>query len=357
MRKFDDIDQCRSLSEQALQSMAENGVPTNPQNFEVWFHYAAGSNPNLKTALEQVKGNGAIDPVAIEEIRQEFFEDKNTNDAVLDISEKMSGELNRVLEMVQATGEDTSQFGNTLAGAADVLGQSDAGDAGDVRHMVEELVAATKTMEARSRALEDELQRSTAEVHQLKENLETVTHEALTDELTQLANRKSFDKELRDAARSAANSGAPMCLIMSDIDHFKKFNDTWGHQTGDQVLRLVAHCLKTSVNEGQTPARYGGEEFGVILPDADMVTAKDIAEKIRATVESKKVVKKTTGESMGTITLSLGIAQITTDDSLDSLIKRADACLYAAKRSGRNCVITENDINPEEVLEAKSAAG
>ncbi len=354
MRKFDDIDQCRSLSEQALQSMAENGVPTNPQNFEVWFHYAADSNPHLKTAIEQVKGDGTIDPAAIEEIRQEFFEDNNTNDAVLDISEKMSGELNRVLEMIQATGKDTSHFGNTLAGAADVLGKSDAGD---VRQMVEELVTATKKMEARSRALEDELQRSTAEVHQLKENLETVTHEALTDELTKLANRKSFDKELRDAARSAANSGAPLCLIMSDIDHFKKFNDTWGHQTGDHVLRLVAHCLKTSVNDGQTPARYGGEEFGVILPDTDIDTAKDIAEKIRATVESKKVVKKTTGESMGTITLSLGIAQITTDDSLDSLIKRADACLYAAKRSGRNCVITEKDINPDEVLEAKSAAG
>ena len=354
MRKFDDIDQCRSLSEQALQSMVENGVPTNPQNFEVWFHYAAGSNPNLKTALEQVKGDGDIDPAAIEEIRQEFFEDKNTNDAVLDISEKMSGELNRVLEVVQATGEDTSQFGNTLAGAADVLGKSDAGD---VRHMVEELVTATKKMEARSRALEDELQRSTAEVNQLKENLETVTHEALTDELTQLANRKSFDKELRDAARTAANSADPLCLIMSDIDHFKKFNDTWGHQTGDHVLRLVAHCLKINVLEGQTAARYGGEEFGVILPNTDMDAAKDIAEKIRSTVESKKVVKKTTGECMGTITLSLGIAQITTDDSLDSLIKRADACLYAAKRSGRNCVITENDINPDEVLETKSAAG
>ncbi len=353
-RKFEDVDQCRSLSEQALQSMLAFGVPTNPENFEVWFHYAAGSNPHLKKTLDELeKKDEAIDPTIIEEIRSEFFGDKNTNDAVLDISSKMSGELNRVLEIIQATGEDTSHFGNTLAGAADVLGSADGGD---VRHMVEELVAATKKMEARSRALEEELQRSTAEVSQLKENLETVTHEALTDELTNLANRKSFDKELRDAARDANNSGAPMCLIMSDIDRFKKFNDTWGHQTGDQVLRLVAHCMKTSVREGQTPARYGGEEFGVILPNTDLATAEGIAEKIRNAVQGKKVVKKTTGESLGTITLSLGVAQLTAEDSLESLVKRADACLYAAKHAGRNCVKTEQEVGADAVLEAKAAS-
>ncbi len=352
VRKFDDVDQCRSLSEQALQSMIENGVPTNPENFEVWFHYSAGSDPELKKAIEQVKEqNGQINPEVIEEIREEFFAGKNTNDAVLDISSKMSGELNRVLEIVQSTGQDTSEFGTTLAGAADILGKSDAGD---VRNMVEELVAATKKMEARSRVLEEELQKSTAEVNQLKENLETVTHEALTDELTSLANRKSFDKELRDAARNASNSGEPLCLIMSDIDHFKKFNDTWGHQTGDQVLRLVAHCLKVSVNEGQTPARYGGEEFGVILPATDIATASKIAEQIRSTVESKKVVKKTTGESLGTITLSLGISQLTQNDTLESLVKRADACLYAAKRSGRNCVKTEEEVDATTILEASA---
>ncbi len=335
--------------------MAECGVPTNPQNFEVWFHYAAGSNPDLKKALEEIKGNGSeIDPAVIDEIREEFFGDKNTKDAVLDISSKMSGELNRVLEIIQATGEDTTQFGNTLAGAADVLGKSDTGD---VRQMVEELVTATKKMEARSQALEQELQKSTAEVNQLKENLETVTHEALTDELTNLANRKSFDKELRDAARNAANSDEPLCLIMSDIDHFKKFNDTWGHQTGDQVLRLVAHCLKTSVTEGQMPARYGGEEFGVILPNVSLEQASEVAEKIRSTVQSKKVVKKTTGESLGTITLSLGISQMKKDDTLDSLIKRADACLYAAKHSGRNCVKTEDEVDPDKVLDPQAASG
>lgn len=354
MQKFEDVDQCRSLGEQALQSMVENGIPTNPQNFEVWFHYAAGSNPNLKKALEQISENdGTIDPTVIEDIRKEFFGEKNTNDAVLDISTKMSGELDRVLELMQASEKDTSQFGNTLAGAADVLGNSDGGD---VRQMVEELVSATKQMEARSKALEVELQKSTAEVSQLKENLETATHEALTDELTKLANRKSFDKELRDAARDASNTNQPLCLIMSDIDHFKKFNDTWGHQTGDQVLRLVSHCLKSSVSEGQIPARYGGEEFGVVLPNTDLIEAQKIAEKIRSAVQSKKVVKKNTGESLGTITLSLGVAQITSDDTLETLVKRADACLYAAKHAGRNCVITEEDVDPNAGTGAKAAS-
>ena len=128
---------------------------------------------------------------------------------------------------------------------------------------------------------------------------------------------------------------------MCDIDHFKLFNDTWGHQTGDQVLRLVGHCLSENVKGRDTAARYGGEEFVVILRQTGLDSAVSLANQIRANVESKKLVKRSTGDILGTITISIGVAQLHPGESPSSLIERADTCLYAAKNAGRNRVMSE----------------
>src|SRR5476649_1970119 len=130
---------------------------------------------------------------------------------------------------------------------------------------------------------------------------------------------------------------------MCDIDRFKIFNDTWGHQTGDQVLRLVAHCLSENTKGRDTAARYGGEESAVIVRGAGVDGAVKLAEQIRASVEGKKLVKKSTGDILGSITISIGAAELVEDETAVSLIQRADTCLYRAKHAGRNCVIGDND--------------
>jgi diguanylate cyclase len=130
---------------------------------------------------------------------------------------------------------------------------------------------------------------------------------------------------------------------MGDVDHFKKFNDTWGHATGDQVLRLVAQCFKATVKGRDTAARFGGEEFVVILPATALKNAERVAENIRKAVESKKIVKRSTGETLGSITLSIGVSQYVKGEDPAETINRADACLYAAKRGGRNRVCSELD--------------
>ncbi len=130
---------------------------------------------------------------------------------------------------------------------------------------------------------------------------------------------------------------------MCDIDRFKQFNDTWGHQTGDQVLRLVGNCLSENVKGRDTAARYGGEEFAVVLRRTALKDAVKLAEQIRVSVESKKLVKKSTGDILGRISISIGVAQCAEGEEGTSLIQRADACLYRAKHCGRNCVIGEND--------------
>lgn len=205
-----------------------------------------------------------------------------------------------------------------------------------MKRLVESLVAATARMQRRSQALEDKLQATSNEVTQLRSHLERVREEAMTDALTGIANRKRFDEALRRARRAADNTHKPLSLVLCDIDFFKRFNDTWGHQTGDQIIRFVAGCLTRHAQEHHIVARYGGEEFGIVMPETDLETAKAISEKIRKTVESKKLLRKSTNEDLGNITVSLGIAGYREGESIEELIERSDANLYKSKTNGRN---------------------
>ncbi|HYS44946.1 MAG TPA: GGDEF domain-containing protein, partial [Rhizomicrobium sp.] len=183
---------------------------------------------------------------------------------------------------------------------------------------------------------------SSEQVTELRTKLADVRKESMTDPLTNIANRKAFDEAVR-AAMTAAQDGEAVSLLMCDIDHFKTFNDTWGHQTGDQVLRLVATCLSENVKGRDTAARYGGEEFAVLLRGIGLDAATRVADQIRTTVETKKLVKKSTGDILGTITISIGVAQIAPGDTVEGAVRRADACLYGAKHNGRNLVINQKD--------------
>jgi len=163
--------------------------------------------------------------------------------------------------------------------------------------------------------------------------------ESRTDPLTELANRKHFDESINEAIRSAGQCGEPLSLLMIDIDHFKSVNDTFGHTTGDQVLRLVAISLKQNIKGQDLAARYGGEEFAIVLPNTGLKQGIAVADHVRRAVMAKELKKKSTGEIIGRITLSIGVASLLQGDTRESLIERADKCLYAAKRGGRNRVV------------------
>jgi diguanylate cyclase len=141
----------------------------------------------------------------------------------------------------------------------------------------------------------------------------------------------------------ATTSTDPVSLMLADIDHFKAFNDTYGHLTGDQVLRLVGMAIKQTVKGQAVAARYGGEEFGIILPRTALREAITVGDQIRRAVMGKELMKRSTGEHLGRITVSIGVASYRRGDTIQSLIERADGCLYAAKRNGRNRLICETD--------------
>jgi diguanylate cyclase len=257
------------------------------------------------------------------------------------------------MAMIDAAVGSATHYTESLAHATQSLGT--AKDRDGLRTIVETLVRATRDMEENNGRLEQSLKASKHEINQLQVNLEAVRNESLTDPLTSLANRKYFDQALDKYIAQSFASGEPVSLLLTDIDHFKAFNDTFGHLTGDQVLRLVALAVKQNVKGQDVAARYGGEEFAVILPNTALRAALTVADHIRRAVMTKELMKRSTGEHLGRVTVSIGVAALQKGDTSQSLIERADSCLYTAKRCGRNRVMCEADPEVVSVDDTKVA--
>jgi diguanylate cyclase (GGDEF)-like protein len=164
------------------------------------------------------------------------------------------------------------------------------------------------------------------------QNLE---HAALTDSLTGMQNRRYFDDALREYLEEFRRIERPIGLMILDLDHFKLVNDTYGHDTGDDVLRAVANCLKEMTRYHDIVARLGGEEFAIVAPNMDMEMLGRLAERIRKAISIMPV---TSGNVRLKVTTSVGLAIWDRKESMEQFYKRADAQLYEAKRKGRNMV-------------------
>jgi len=165
-----------------------------------------------------------------------------------------------------------------------------------------------------------------------------VRRDAMTDALTNLANRKAFDEELLRACDQAEADNSVVTLAVLDIDHFKRFNDTWGHQTGDQVLRYVASVIGRISKNPRVAARYGGEEFAVIFPGEGALQVEMALNAIREEIGSRALRRRSTNDELGAVTISAGLAERRPGETGTLLLDRADEALYASKRGGRNMV-------------------
>ena len=182
------------------------------------------------------------------------------------------------------------------------------------------------------------IEESQREIHRLKNELRSRERQAVTDELTRIYNRRAFNSKLEEEVERYSRYGIACSLILFDIDHFKGFNDAYGHQAGDEVLRAVADVVSRHVRKNDFFARYGGEEFAVIAATAEIEGAATLAEKVRKKVEDIRFVYN---EETITVTISCGVGQVAPGDSRADLVKRADDCLYRAKAAGRNQVCAE----------------
>jgi len=345
----DEYERSLAFSEIALGQIKALHQPAYPRNYEVWYAYATGYNPTLnQTINETLTRNGTLSAADVDQIYETYLSPARLSDRIDNVGSQIVEEIEQVMAMVDAAVGSATQYTESLAHATQDLGT--AKDRDGLRAVVERLVRATRDMEENNTRLETSLKASKLEISQLQVNLEAVRNESLTDPLTSLANRKYFDSALEKNIAQSVATGEPVALLLIDIDHFKAFNDTFGHLTGDQVLRLVAIALKQNVKGQDIAARYGGEEFAIILPGTTLRSALTVADHVRRAVMTKELMKRSTGEHLGRVTVSIGVAVLQKDEAAQSLIERADNCLYAAKRAGRNRVICETD--PEVAAEA-----
>ena len=340
MNRKDDFTRTIAYGETAISQLKASRTPAYPRHYELWYTYAAGFNGELNGAVNAIlkqRGSLTLDETCA--LYEAHLSPVKIGEQLDDVSGQIAGEIDRVLSLVEANASTTSSYGSSLQGATQALGRTQ--DKEQVKSIVQTLISTTRSIESNNKALEAQLVESKRQIDVLQERLEAVRYESMTDELTGLSNRKHFGAALERCLADAG--GGDIALLILDIDHFKKFNDNYGHQTGDQVLRLVAAALRQSARNQDTAARYGGEEFAVIVPDATLEQAARLAERIRVSVMNKELVRRSTGEHLGRITVSVGVAILHRADTAETLIARADMCLYAAKRAGRNAVRTEAD--------------
>jgi diguanylate cyclase len=324
----EDLQAAKTLAEAALVEMIKYGVPPTPPNFCVWYNYLAKAIAGLTREIDErlalQKGFGWQ---ANQALFERYFGTDVESAAVRKTGGQLKQTVGKVLLRLDAAGAEAAAFGETLVQVHGSLKTVPVVEGSKVQAVVHRLSGATNDMVKRNRDLEGELRKSTTEISTLQDRLEQARREAFTDALTGIGNRRCFDLALIEHGARAASGEGELCLLLVDIDHFKRFNDSYGHRIGDQVLKVVGAKLKEISRNSDVAARYGGEEFALLLVDAPFDIAMRRADQLREALASNYLRNK--------------VAKYRMTDNVESFIARADAALYEAKSTGRNRVIAE----------------
>lgn len=329
------------LAAAVLAEMRERAIVPTPRNYALWFAYRSDENPGLTRRVRTLLDEGqAFTPALLDTLHVECVAGVEVGvDAISSRSDAIQEAAQRLIERVADSRAAITTYGDALADWAQHL---DNQPAPGLLQAIASMTAETVRASERNMLLEQELSASTHRIADLCQSLAEVKQEATTDALTGLANRRAFDAGIdRAMTQVRSEPRTPLSLLLIDVDHFKRFNDTHGHQMGDLVLRLVARLLAGSARDGGTVARYGGEEFAILLPGVDLHAACVLAQQIGGTLSSKRLVAKGTDNSLGQVTVSTGVAQARPGERAAALVARADKALYEAKRTGRNRVCPE----------------
>lgn len=350
----DEHERTLAFAEIALGQIRALRLAATPQNFEIWYHYATGYNQALNQAINAVlERKGMLDAGDLDRIHDTYIASGHSAERMDAVNARVLDEIKQVMSTINAAAGSATAYSDRLNVASERLAQADDGE--KLRAVIEHLVQSAKEMELNNKRLEARLAASRQEIEQLQQSLEEARSENLVDPLTTLSNRKFFDGALIKVVAEARHKNESLALLMIDIDHFKSFNDRYGHLTGDQVLRLVGASVKNNIKGRDIAARYGGEEFVIALPSTALQPAITVADHIRQAVMTKELMRRSSGERLGRVTVSIGAALLRADDTPQLLLERADRCLYAAKRHGRNRVICEADPEASETADAAPA--
>lgn len=329
-----------AIAQEAMELMRQYGVTPTGAHYEVWLEYRLGQNQALKAAIDaRISAGAGLGDDFTAQMHEQHFGNADASAQIVITGERIARDLNQVVSFLRQAEEKSGDYGRTLESAATDLNRGL--DPDQIRQIVSSLAAATLDMANHNQHLTQQLKQSSREIDTLRSSLESVRVESLTDALTGLPNRRMFDETLRMRISESRAQNTDLCLVLCDVDHFKRFNDTWGHHTGDQILRFLASAMQAHARPDFLVARYGGEEFAMIMPRVDIRNATQLAESMREAIQGKRLRRRSTNEDLGQVTVSLGVARLAPGDTPQGFLERSDSCLYASKRNGRNRVTSD----------------
>ncbi|HMN80291.1 MAG TPA: diguanylate cyclase [Burkholderiaceae bacterium] len=336
MSEQDSAERSAELLRLALPLMSKHADGFKPISYAVWYEYVAGSNDALRQEIDANIQNGARLSTAVTfDLYKRYMIDRvemavnNARSGLLDVLGKMQGTLVDANSRASGFNEDIESFSRSIASTD---------DRAELLANVGDMLERARSMSEAFDSIRANVSAGKQDIDRLTDELDRMRLEAQTDPLTSLMNRRGFDTALKAMMERAVQDHSELSLLMLDIDHFKRVNDSYGHLFGDQVIRGVAQAIKSLVKGRDIGARFGGEEFTVLLPNTGLDGAKVVASNIRALVERSKIRRNNSSEAIGNLTVSIGVATWHLGESGESLVDRADRALYEAKRSGRNRV-------------------
>ncbi|MBU3738371.1 MAG: GGDEF domain-containing protein [Rhodoferax sp.] len=335
-------EQSAEIFRQVLTLMGQHDAPFNPLTYAVWYEFAAGTNQRLNKAIEQAQKLEAR--LSGETVFRLYRDHVAEADAVA--MQQISSQLQRVMEDVSDSAARAGQQATDYGGQLGELVWALKGDApAAARPMMRRMLDDTEKMGRSAKELADEVSACRIEIDRLSAELSRALDDAVVDPLTRILNRKGFNQRLADMVERPPRKGEAHCLIILDIDHFKKVNDTYGHVMGDRVIQALGELLRTGVSvvpgvKSHSVARYGGEEFAVLLPNCSLTVAADVAEALRQRAKAIRIRDRRSDKVAIAITISGGMSSMRPADNAETLIERADRALYQAKLGGRDRIVT-----------------
>lgn len=282
MKYEDSVDQAAEYARLALPLMTRNGIAANPVNYAVWYAYVSGKSDALREAIDrQLQRRGGLDAEISEQLFLRYIGTCDPGDLERSRADFIRL-LNDVAQEVIQTGDSAAEFQRNLDECSNQLGLSN--DVKEIRDVVGKIINETQRMGESGGRLKEHLQKTSEEVESLRRDLERIQRQAATDGLSGLYNRRSFDERLNGLMEVAREKGTDLCLVLADIDHFKRVNDSHGHIVGDKVIKFVATTLERQGRGPDVMARFGGEEFAAILPATNLPGARIVAERVRSAV-------------------------------------------------------------------------
>ncbi|WP_397453615.1 diguanylate cyclase domain-containing protein [Pseudomonas sp. NA-150] len=329
----EDIHEAASLLKQAVPLMMRHNIAPNPVHYALWYTYSKGQEPELNRHLDRaVEDFDCFSAESATRLFREYIIQDELEEAR--VGQQQAIDLVDGMEhTVSSNLEGNLNFQASLGHCMEML---EAPVEERLPSLLSELQQSTQLMQEQQELFLSQLHAAQGEIKNLRDKLERAQLAATLDGLTQVFNRDTFTRLLE---QTLINAPERVALVMLDIDHFKQFNDRYGHPLGDRVLQHVGQLLRNALPPQAIAARYGGEEFCVVLKDcSDIDSVYAFAEQLRLKFRSLRIKARNMDEVLETITASFGIALVEQGDSVESLVTRADDALYQAKRNGRNQV-------------------